>query len=53
VSGSISKAALRELDSLEGRPVALEGLMNAWCFSTSVGGDLALCNIVLTAEFGN
>ncbi len=44
-SGYLAKAAIRDLP-----PVALEGLANAWCFTASVGRDLAICSLVLTAE---
>ena len=48
VSAHLAKNALRELDL--DPPIPLEGLTGVWCFMCTVGGDSALCNLVLTAE---
>lgn len=49
VSGHLAKAVLQNLETIDTKPVPLVGLQGVWCFGASVGADLALCNIVLTA----
>jgi len=45
----LAKAALRDLETFDHKPVPLDGLQGVWCFSTGVATDLALCNLVLTS----
>ncbi len=43
------KALLKALSTHEA-PVPIEGLTGVWCFARSVGGALALANIIATAR---
>jgi hypothetical protein len=38
------------IDDHDTPPSPLEALSGVWCFDASVGKDVALCNLVLSAE---
>jgi hypothetical protein len=46
VSSDVAEGIM--VDAIENRLVEVEGLHGAWCAATTVGGQLALLNVIIT-----